>query len=149
MKRTMLAILALSPVLAIAQSKSPAQPESTPALQATLRPAVFAVSSSSAAAAAAAAPVRVSTGVASPVLVFTAPLSQRAILPSGFVRNRSVDVRFTLGPDGVPTNISVVKSAGEATDNEVVAAVSHYRYKPAMLDGAPVPVDVNLTVNIQ
>ncbi len=150
MKRTMLAILAISPLMLHAQAKSSAQPESTPVLQSSnIQPAVFAVGKSTAAVAAAATPVRVSTGVVQPVLVHTVPLSESGILPVGFLRNRSVDLKLTVDKDGKPTNVKVVKSAGAATDNEVLSAISEYRYKPATLDGAPVPIDVNLSVNIQ
>jgi TonB family protein len=150
MKRTMLAILAISPLMLHAQAKSSAQPESTPVLQSrNIQPAVFAVGSSTAAAAAAATPVRISTGVIAPVLIHTAPLSQNGILPAGFLRNRSVDVKLTVNKDGKPTNVTVVKSAGSATDNEVVSAINEYRYKPATLNGSPIPIDVNLSVNIQ
>jgi TonB family protein len=151
MKRTMLAILAISPLMLHAQAKSSAQPESTPVLQSrNIQPAVFVVGKSTAAVAATVAtPVRISTGVVAPVLIHTAPLSQNGILPAGFVRNRSVDVQLTVDKDGKPTNVKVVKSAGEATDNEVLSAISEYRYKPATLDGAAIPIDVNLSVNIQ
>ena len=145
----MLAILAISPLMLHAQAKSSAQPESTPVLQSrNIQPAVFAAGKSTAAATAA-TPVRISTGVVAPVLIYTAPLSQNGILPAGFVRNRSVDVQLTVDKDGKPTNVKVVKSAGEATDNEVLSAISEYRYKPATLDGAAIPIDVNLSVNIQ
>jgi TonB family protein len=147
----MLAILALAPAMLYAQTKSPAQPESTPVLQSSnIQPAVFAVGSSAAAAAATAtAPARISTGVIKPVLIHTVPLSPYGILPDSFLRNRNVALQFTVDRTGKPTDIKVVKSAGDATDNEVLAAISGYRYKPATLNGAAIPVDVNLTVEIQ
>lgn len=151
MKRTMLAILAISPLMLHAQAKSSAQPESTPALQSSvLQPAVFAAARNGAAAAATVTtPIRVSTGVVNPVLVHTVSLSQSGILPAGFVRNRSVALQFTVDKDGKPTNLKVTRSAGEPTDNEVLAAVSEYRYKPATLNGEPIPMDINLNVLIQ
>jgi TonB family protein len=149
MKRTMLAILALSPVLLHAQSKSPAQPESTPVLQSTnLQPAIFAAGKG-AAAAAATTPVRVSTGVVFPVLVHKVPLTQTSMVPVGYMHNRTVDVAFVLDASGKPTDIRVVKSAGALTDQQVVSSVSEYRYKPATLDGQPTPIEVTLSVNVQ
>jgi TonB family protein len=148
MKRTMLAILALSSVAAFAQTKSPAQPESTPVLQsANVQPALFAATNG--AAAAAATPVRVSTGVVAPVLVHQVNLTANPAVPEGYVKNRTVGLSLVVDATGKPTNIKVVESAGTITDNEVVNAVSEYRYKPATLDGQAIPVDVNLNVTIQ
>src|ERR1700759_4516301 len=133
MKRTMLAILALSSVAAFAQTKSPAQPESTPVLQsANVQPALFAASNG--AAAAAATPVRVSTGVTAPILVHQVSLTQNPAVPDGYTRNRVVDLSLVVDATGKPTEIKVVKSAGAITDDEVVNAVSSYRYKPATLN---------------
>jgi TonB family protein len=148
MKRTMLAILALSSVAAFAQTKSPAQPESTPVLQsANVQPAMFAATTG--AAAAAATPVRVSTGVVAPILVHQVQLTANPAVPEGYTRNRVVDLSLVVDATGKPTEIKVVKSAGAITDDEVVNAISEYRYKPATLNGQAIPVDVNLSVTIQ
>jgi TonB family protein len=149
MKRTMLAILALSPVLLHAQSKSPAQPESTPVLQSSnLQPAIFATARP-AVAAAAATPVRVSTGVLPPVLIHSVQLTPSPLVPAGYLRNRTVGLAFTVDTAGKPTDIKVVKSAGEITDAQVLSVVGEYRYKPATLNGNAIPMDVNLNVIVE
>jgi len=147
----MLAILALSPVLAVAQSKVPAQPESTPVLQSANVQPVFSEVGKRVAAAAASTHTagRISTGVVPPVLVHAAQLTQSTILPAGYMRNRTVGLSLTVGKDGKPTAVKVVKSAGALTDNQVLSSISEYVYKPAMLDGEAIPMDVNLSVTVE
>ena len=73
MKRTLVAILALTPSVLLAQATVPAQPVSTPVLQSSLvKPALFA-ELKSADPKAAPTPVRVTTGVIAPTLL-TRPL---------------------------------------------------------------------------
>jgi TonB family protein len=149
MKRTMLAILALSPVLVHAQSKSSAQPESTPVLQSSnLQPAVFAAGKA-VAVAAASTPVRISTGVVAPVLKYSVQLTESPLVPPAYLHNRSVGLAFVVDKSGKPQDIKVVKSGGEIVDNQVVGAVSQYRYQPATLNGDAIAIDVNLSVNVQ
>ena len=70
MKRTMLAILALSPVMMYGQVKSQAQPGSTPTLESSnVQPSAFAGLKTSDHVASPTV-VRVSSGITAPVLVY-------------------------------------------------------------------------------
>jgi TonB family protein len=50
---------------------------------------------------------------------------------------------------GIPQKLHVVRGIGMGLDNKAFEAVRDYRFKPAMLDGKPVPVQVNIEVNFQ
>jgi TonB family protein len=41
----------------------------------------------------------------------------------------------------------IVRSLGYGLNEKAIEAVSKYRFKPAMKDGQPVPVEVNIEVN--
>jgi hypothetical protein len=148
MKRTMLAILALSPVMLHAQAKSPAQPGSTPVLQSkNIQPAAFAEVHSSAAAAP--APVRISTGVTPPVLIYSVDVDRNHVLGSSASDPRTVSIEMIVDETGKPSNIKVTKSADIFTDGGVVSAVDQYRYKPATLNGSAIPMAVRVNFTIQ
>ena len=149
MKRTMLAILALSPVMLHAQVKSPAQPGSTPVLQSSnTQPAAFAAVNSDSDIAAP-TPIRISTGVTPPTLIRSVNVDTNHILqvPAGEPQNVTVDM--VVDANGKPSNVKVVKSADIFTDKGVVTAVNQFRYKPATLNGSPVPMAVTLQFTIE
>jgi TonB family protein len=58
-------------------------------------------------------------------------------------------VGFTVDPKGMPQNIHVVRSGGEEFDQSAVASVRQYRFKPAMIEGHPVAVDIQLSVRFK
>ena len=94
-------------------------------------------------------PIRVSTGVTEPVLVDTASLS----LPDGYTVNdipndAEVGVTLTVDEKGQPQNVEVSKSYSPFWDARVVAAVKQFHFKPGTVSHQPIPVDLNLTVNI-
>ncbi|MBW4038993.1 MAG: TonB family protein [Acidobacteria bacterium] len=150
MKRTMLAILAISPVLLHAQAKSPAQPSSTPVLQSSnTQPAAFAAVSASDRDIAAPAPVRISTGVTPPTLIHSVNVDTNHILQMPVGQPQNVTVDMIVDENGKPSNVKVVKSADIFTDRGVVSAVNQYRYKPATLNGSPVPMAVTLQFTIE
>lgn len=50
----------------------------------------------------------------------------------------TVMVRAEIGPDGVPTSVSVARGSGSRLlDRTAVDAVERWRFEPAMLDGRP------------
>ncbi|MFP7721380.1 energy transducer TonB [Lysobacter sp. A3-1-A15] len=50
----------------------------------------------------------------------------------------TVVVRAEVGPDGVPTSVSVARSSGSRTlDRAAAAAVNRWRFRPAQLEGRP------------
>jgi TonB family protein len=48
---------------------------------------------------------------------------------------------------GFPIRIHIVRSLDPGLDQNAIAAVSQYRFKPALHQGQPVPVEVNIEVN--
>ena len=60
-----------------------------------------------------------------------------------------VVVSLWVGPDGRPSNVHVVQGIGMGLNEKAVEAVKQYRFKPAMENGKPVTVDLNVEVNFQ
>jgi TonB family protein len=148
MKRTMLAILAISPVMLHAQVKSPAQPGSTPTVVASnYQPAAFAGISSPEHAAALPS-IRVSTGVIAPVLVHQVAVDRDHILQGTALEDRTVSVGMTVDASGKPTNLKVLEPIDAFTDQAILSAASQYRFKPAHLDGTAVPMEMTLNFKI-
>jgi TonB family protein len=50
---------------------------------------------------------------------------------------------------GRPQHVHVVRALGMGLDQKAIEAVNHFRYKPAMKDGQPVPVMVNVEENFR
>jgi TonB family protein len=49
--------------------------------------------------------------------------------------------------DGLAKNIQVLKSQGMGLDEQAVIAVTQWKFKPGMKDGAPVPVQAQIEIN--
>lgn len=60
-----------------------------------------------------------------------------------------VVVRFTIGTDGVPRDLSVEQSLHPELDDLALAAAAQLRYRPARLDGAPVEVVNRIAVGFE
>ena len=56
---------------------------------------------------------------------------------------------IVVGPDGRPRDIRVQRALGMGLDEKAVAAVRTWRFAPAMKDGHPVAVEVNIEVNFR
>ena len=54
-----------------------------------------------------------------------------------------------VGADGIPRDVRVRRSLGMGLDEKAIAAVSTWRFEPAMKDGRPVPVQVSIEVNFR
>jgi TonB family protein len=51
--------------------------------------------------------------------------------------------------NGVPHDIKVTRSLGMGLDEKAIEAVRTWRFKPAMKDGVPVPVQINVEVSFR
>jgi len=148
MKRTMLAILALSPIMMHGQVKSQAQPGSTPTLESSnVQPAAFAGLKTSDHVASPTV-VRVSSGITAPVLVYSVDVDREHIVLNGSA-DRVVRVGMTIDATGKPTDLKVLKSTDKFTDQAILTAASQYRYKPATLNGTAVPMEMTVNFDIQ
>ena len=149
MKRTMLAILAISPLMMHGQVKSSAQPGSTPTLESSnVQPAAFA-GIKSADHSATPTVVRVSSGVKAPVLVHSVEVDRGHILADDASEDRVVRVAMTIDASGKPTDLKVIQSSDKFTDEAILNAASQYRFKPATLNGSAVPIEMTVNFKIQ
>jgi len=57
-----------------------------------------------------------------------------------------VAIWLVVGVNGKPRDLKVVRSVGKAFDDRALAAVSQWVFKPAMCEGDPVAVEVNVEV---
>jgi TonB family protein len=73
--------------------------------------------------------------------------ARRAMLPKGWLG--VVVVSLIVDEQGYPQRVVVVRHQGMGLDEKAVEAVKQYRFKPAMLQGVPVSVEVNIEVNFK
>src|SRR5439155_14737509 len=119
MRKVIAATLALTPMLLHAQANSPAQTQSSPStttLQSKLvEPKEF---NASEAVAHTATPLRVSTGVIAPKLVYTVSVeSDTDFTPRGFTMDRKTVVEMVVDASGKPSNLKILQSLGPVMDH--------------------------------
>ena len=54
-----------------------------------------------------------------------------------------------VGPDGNPRDIKVARALGMGLDQKAIEAVRRWKFEPAMKDGRPVAVQINVEVNFR
>ena len=54
-----------------------------------------------------------------------------------------------VGPDGHPRDVKVARSLGMGLDQKAIEAVKNWKFEPAMKDGKPVAVQINVEVNFR
>jgi TonB family protein len=54
-----------------------------------------------------------------------------------------------VGPDGRPRDIKVARSLGLGLDQKAIEAVKNWKFEPAMKDGKPVAVQINVEVDFR
>ena len=59
----------------------------------------------------------------------------------------NVEVYLWVDEQGNPSHIRVTRGVGMGLDEKAIEAVRQYRFKPAMKDGKPVKVDLNIEVD--
>jgi TonB family protein len=59
----------------------------------------------------------------------------------------TVLLKVVVDTDGLAKNIQVLKSQGMGLDEQAVIAVTQWKFKPGMKDGAPVPVQAQIEIN--
>lgn len=58
-------------------------------------------------------------------------------------------VGMTVDRAGMPSDVHIVRALGMGLDEQAVAAVERYRFRPATYKGEPVPVRINIEVNFR
>ena len=56
---------------------------------------------------------------------------------------------LVVGPDGRPRDIRVARSLGLGLDEKAIEAVKNWKFEPAMKDGKPVAVQINVEVDFR
>ncbi len=54
-----------------------------------------------------------------------------------------------VGPDGKPRDVKVARALGMGLDQKAIEAVRNWKFEPAMKDGRPVAVQINVEVNFR
>ncbi len=87
-------------------------------------------------------------GVSAPVLLY-APMSE---FSDEARRNKYQGVcmiSVIVDAQGIPHNPVVIQPLGEGLDQKALEAIPHYKFKPGMKDGHPVPVRITIEVNFR
>ncbi|HEX3570549.1 MAG TPA: TonB family protein [Acidobacteriaceae bacterium] len=91
---------------------------------------------------------RVGGGVSSPEVIFKVePEFSEEARKAKFMG--VVTVNLIVDTKGLPQNVRVIRGVGMGLDEKALEAVRQYKFKPAMENGHPVPVQVNVEVNFQ
>ena len=61
----------------------------------------------------------------------------------------NVLVNLWVDTSGNPSHVRIIRGVGMGLDEKAVEAVRQYRFKPAMENGKPVLVELNVEVNFQ
>jgi TonB family protein len=61
----------------------------------------------------------------------------------------TVTLWLIVGPDGRPRDVRIARSLGMGLDEKAIAAVRQWKFEPAMKDGRPVAVQINVEVNFR
>jgi TonB family protein len=61
----------------------------------------------------------------------------------------SVVLSLVVSPEGVPGDLSVLRSLDPDLDQKAIEAVSRWRFKPGLKNGQPVPVEAHVEVNFR
>jgi TonB family protein len=59
-----------------------------------------------------------------------------------------VAVRVLIDEDGLPRSAGLLAEVGQGLDENALSAVHKYRFKPATLEGSPVPFVINVEINL-
>lgn len=87
-------------------------------------------------------------GVSSPVVIYQVdPEFSEEARKAKFMG--VVLVNLIVDTQGRPQNVHILRGVGMGLDENAIKAVQQYRFKPAMENGKPVPVELNVEVNFQ
>jgi protein TonB len=93
-------------------------------------------------------PRRIGGGVSAPQLIYSvepefSEEARKAKVAGNVLVNLWVDT------SGMPSHVHVIRGVGMGLDEKAVEAVKQYKFKPAMENGKPVLVELNVEVNFQ
>lgn len=79
----------------------------------------------------------------------SAPVLIHSVEPESTDVAGTVQVTLWVDRNGNPSHVHVTRGLGMGLDLKALEAVRQYKYKPAMKDGKPVMVELNLEVKFQ
>jgi protein TonB len=93
-------------------------------------------------------PRRIGGGVSAPQLIYSvepefSEEARKAKVAGNVLVNLWVDT------NGLPSHVHVIRGVGMGLDEKAVEAVKQYKFRPAMENGKPVLVELNVEVNFQ
>ncbi len=93
-------------------------------------------------------PRRIGGGVSAPQVIYQvepefSEEARKAKVAGNVLVNLWVDT------NGLPSHVHVIRGVGMGLDEKAVEAVKQYKFKPAMENGKPVLVELNIEVNFQ
>ncbi len=91
---------------------------------------------------------RIGGGVSAPVVLF-APEPEFSEEARKAKVAGNVLVYLQVDANGRPAHVRVLRGIGLGLDEKAIEAVRQYKFKPAMENGHPVPVEMNVEVNFQ
>ena len=91
---------------------------------------------------------RIGGGVSAPLVLF-APEPEFSEEARKAKAAGNVLVYLQVDAQGRPTHVHVLRGIGLGLDEKAVEAVRQYKFKPAVENGRPVPVEMNVEVNFQ
>lgn len=93
-------------------------------------------------------PQKTGSGVAAPVPIYTVSPDFSEEARKAMYQGEVV-VQVIVDANGIPQNPRVVRPLGMGLDEKAIEAVRHYRFKPAMNNGKPVPVIMTIAINFR
>ena len=91
---------------------------------------------------------RVGSGVTAPVLLHKVHPKYTSEAQDAHIEGTTV-LSAEVWPDGATHNIRVVRTLDPGLDRQAIKAVSKWKFRPGVKDGAPVKVAVTLEVNFR
>jgi TonB family protein len=91
-------------------------------------------------------PRRIGGGVSAPQLIYSVEPKVTKEARKAKIGG-SVLVNCWVEPTGLPSHVHVIRGVGMGLDDKAVEAVRQYRFNPAMENGKPVLVELNIEVN--
>ena len=93
-------------------------------------------------------PRKIGGAVSAPVLM-AAPEAEFSADAKAHKIDGSVIVTLWVDEQGMPTHVGILRGIGYGLDEEAVDAVKRYRFKPALENGTPVVVSMNVEIKFQ
>jgi|GEM_PF-2003192 len=86
------------------------------------------------------------TTIVPPRVAFDPPPAYSDV-PRSLIFHGKTILQLTVTPAGAPLGIAIVEPIGCGLDDQAVRAVETWKFKPAMLKGVPVPVQISVEVS--